>query len=760
MKRFIEKLRKKLAGKELPVILGILTLTFVIRYLYILLNPVSINEAIVFPYKKKTLLYVSVLLVLDFACFMQYKHENICELLFFLVDKIINKLKICIIRVKKVIAYSWVKIILSALFFVLISFGVYKDVAVNYDKADYRERVIPYTSVCDLTGEIVDGMIIEQTFVTELDEIKGVYLRTATYARNNNSNIVIALLSMDGVLLGQQAFPALDVNDNDFTYFGFQTPINTKNAHQIKCSITAEGNAGGGNGITLYRSNADFYKKGELQINGNVIQGDCYLELFGNQKDSVLISIIYVCVCAGILLFIVLSGYLLLKKQNVKLEFVFVVIALIVGSIFIFIVPPYSEHDGEAHFNTIYKYSNKILGYEVSDAPRFIQKEDKDIFGQKFGYPPSRGDYYSIKNLFLDESEYEGKQYEVNELGLALQDYPVLYLFSVIGLTIGRVLQMNIISIFYLTRFFNLLEYIVLTFFAIKLIPVFRRTFFAITILPMSLLQAASVSYDATVMGVVFLFVAMCLYLIHNDCKKRYMAGVIILAGSFFYIKGGAYFPLIGILCCIPVGKKFTTKQKVSFLIAVAGCIMFAVISGFVDSGKAVSISETTAISVNYPITYSVMHPVWFMKILCRTFYSMFETYFKGLFGMSIFGIDVLSTPLILCVPVIVLLLALKRQENGDAISYVSGWQRMVIVLCMFCSIFMICFGAVSWTEVGSYSIWGIQGRYFIPLILPAMFLGCKSTNTKVQNPNNMVYCMCVVDGIYVLFTLMQIFSI
>ena len=157
---------------------------------------------------------------------------------------------------------------------------------------------------------------------------------------------------------------------------------------------------------------------------------------------------------------------------------------------------------------------------------------------------------------------------------------------------------------------------------------------------------------------------------------------------------------------------------------------------------------------------YPVIHPIWFIKILCVTFYSMFEAYFKGLFGMSIFGIDTLSTPLILCVPVIAILFAIKRQENNDVISYVSNWERLIIVLCTLCSMLMVCFGAVSWTSIGSNSIWGIQGRYFIPLLLPLMFLGCKSTNTKIKNPNNMTYCMCGMDGFYVLFVLMQILNI
>lgn len=760
MKKFTDIIKKMIAGREITVVLGIFTVIFAIRYMYILSHPVNIDEFTVFPYRKRTQLYLVVLGVLDILCFLQYKYENICRSFFLLINKIVNNFKMWINKMAEVVIQGWFKIALAVVLFGLISFGIYKDVAIQYDQADYRERVIPYISVCSLTGEIMDDTVIEQTFTTDMDEISGIYLRTATYARSNDSNIVITLLSMDGVLLGQESFSVLNASDNAFTYFGFQMPINIENVHQIKCQITAEGNAGGGNGITLYKGSADFYKEGELLINGSLSDGDCFLELLGNQKNSNLISSIYICVCIVIVIFLILSGYVLLKKRKIKLEYSFVIIALIVGSLFIFMMPPNSEHDGEAHFNTIYKYSNKILGYDVSGEPHEILKDEKDIFGQKFGYPASRGDYYSIKNILQNDSEYDRQQYEVNELGLEISDFPLMYIFSTIGLTLGRVLQINIIYIFYLTRFFNFLEYIIFTFFALKLMPVFKRTLFVIAILPMSLFQAASVSYDATVMGCSFLFVAICLYIMHNDLKKMYMMSIIILASCLFCIKSGAYFPLIGMLFCIPIGKRLNTKQRITFLIVFIACISFAAIQGFVDSGKTVSISEVAAVSENYPLTYSIIHPVWFAKMLCRTIYTTFEVYFKGLFGMSIFGIDTLSTPLILCVLVVAILFATKRQENNEATLYVSNWQRMIIVLCSVCSMLMVCFGTISWTPIGSDSIWGIQGRYFIPLLLPLMFLGCKSTNAKVKQPNNIVYCMCVMDGFYILFVLMQIFNV
>ncbi len=139
-----------------------------------------------------------------------------------------------------------IKVGIAMLLFAVISFVLYKNVIIEYNYAEYREKLIPYISVCGLTGEITDGTVIEQTFLTELDVIEGVYLRTATYKRENNSYLNISMLSMEDELLGQQRFSVQNAKNNEFTHFIFDTPINVGETKQIKCRIISVGNFGGG----------------------------------------------------------------------------------------------------------------------------------------------------------------------------------------------------------------------------------------------------------------------------------------------------------------------------------------------------------------------------------------------------------------------------------------------------------------------------------------------------------------------------------
>ncbi len=758
MYSLLKKIKRLIIDKGVQIILFSFTLIFIFRYIYILQNPLWIDEIKTFPYKTRTELYLAILVILDLIYLMQNKIEKIYNLFFPLSQSIINKLKRILIKVIEIVNKNVFKIVVAVLLFLVVSFFLYKDTIIQLDKADYREKLIPYISICELTEEIIDGTIIEQTFITELDKIDGIYLRTATYMRNNDSNINISLLSMDDELLKEENFSLQNINDNSFTYFRFENPLNVENVKQMKCRITSEGNEVKGNGIALYISSIDNYKNGELIINGIFKEGDCFLELSGNQNDSMLISNLYISICICIILFIGLTGFIILRKENIKLEWLFVFVATIIGGLYLFMIPPYSEHDGEAHFNTIYKYSNKLLGFEVSENQHIIEKDEKDIFGNKFGYPPSKGDYYSISQMVRDNNEYMDQKYEVSELDLNLSDCPIEYISSILGLTIGRILGIKIIYIYYLTRIFNFMVYIILTFFSIKLIPIFKKTLFVIAIFPMALMQAASVSYDATVISTIFLFVSLCLYLIHNKMKKSFLLILAVLIYCLFHNKSGAYFPLVGLILCVPIKNYYNTKQRILFNIITVGIILFIIINNFVDINQ--SINMTTDIMEHYPITYFIEHPIWFIKILCYTFYTNFELYFKGLFGISIFGIDARTTPLILCLSVSTILLLVKQQESNDMVLYVNNWKRILILICAIGSIFMICFGAISWTKMGMKDISGIQGRYFIPLLFPLMFFKCKSVKIEKAKSNHLLFYMCIINSFYTLFVFTTIWNV
>lgn len=77
-----------------------------------------------------------------------------------------------------------------------------KDYIIKYNSESYVENTVPYLSICGLTGEITESTVIRQTFETNLDEIEGIYLRTATYMRDNDSDLKFTFYSDDQIIQG------------------------------------------------------------------------------------------------------------------------------------------------------------------------------------------------------------------------------------------------------------------------------------------------------------------------------------------------------------------------------------------------------------------------------------------------------------------------------------------------------------------------------------------------------------------------------
>lgn len=454
-------------------------------------------------------------------------------------------------------------------------------------------------------------------------------------------------------------------------------------------------------------------------------------------------------------IFIIWAGILILIK-NVKLETIFVIAASAIGICYIIIIPPYAEQDGEAHFNTIYKYSNYILGYDVSNNRNEIVKEKKDIIGNTFSYPATKGDYYEMYDMIMGNDDIDRTAYDVYELDLEIQAFPIVYCTSIIGLTLGRLLGLKFIYVYYLTRICNFAIYIFLTYWAIKIIPIHKKLLFCIAVLPMAVYQAASVSYDSVVIGTSFLLFALVLHLSINKINAKNIILLMFLVLCMFYNKSAAYFPLAGMVLVIPFGKQLKKKQVLELLIAVSVVIILFVISKWIGIENGTNPNNE---SINrYSLFYSVEHPIWFVKILSYTLFCNFELYFKGLFGISIFGYPADEVPLVLCMFTLLLITAIKRDEDEIYIEF-NNKKRFFIVACALLSVLAICLGAVSWTKIGMEYIEGIQGRYLIPVLLPILFWKNSPIKCSVNRSKIIIYFMSLINVYMAVYTFTVIVS-
>ncbi|MCD7878471.1 MAG: DUF2142 domain-containing protein, partial [Candidatus Gastranaerophilales bacterium] len=171
-------------------------------------------------------------------------------------------------------------------------------------------------------------------------------------------------------------------------------------------------------------------------------------------------------------------------------EIILVIIGLIMGSIMLLITPPGEVPDEPCHLKRT---------AEVADGVFFSLKAVATSYDDSFKTLMEKHNFdYPLSNEFLSESRMSF----------------IMYIPSALGIKAADLILHDTQVMFYFGRLFNLISYILLCFFAIKITPVFKYPFMFCALLPMALFEGMSVSADSFNNGFAFLFFAFIFKLI------------------------------------------------------------------------------------------------------------------------------------------------------------------------------------------------------------------------------------------------------
>ncbi|MCF0146536.1 MAG: DUF2142 domain-containing protein, partial [Eubacterium sp.] len=196
---------------------------------------------------------------------------------------------------------------------------------------------------------------------------------------------------------------------------------------------------------------------------------------------------------------------------------VYLVIAAVMGCVFLLLQPAGVVPDEIAHWYNTYHYSNQMMGVQEAEKGRLsMREEDSEI--------PlvTHAREQEVFNAYWDSIPVNGHQTDIvptkndyHEVGT-----PYQYLGGMFGISIGRLLGLGGMMTFLLGRILNLVIFILLTAFAIKKLPFGKMALFIVALMPMTLQQAASYSPDVTINGLVFVVVALSLHLAYRAVNK------------------------------------------------------------------------------------------------------------------------------------------------------------------------------------------------------------------------------------------------
>lgn len=444
-----------------------------------------------------------------------------------------------------------------------------------------------------------------------------------------------------------------------------------------------------------------------------------------------------------------------------QFEKIFALQAAVFGIVFGMVFPMNTIADEPQHMRTAYNLSNIMMGIQSPEGAVMMRQDDADY---DFSYT-----VYNLNDVNrylkeLSEPLKNGTLVPVYEENLTPQtlDYAreprvfktewYQYIAPAAGITLGRLLKLNTISMYLLGRLFNLILYIAAVWFALKLLPAGKSILYTLSLNPISMQLAASTSRDVFRITSAALVVSLTLYLFFTEkeqirFRKTAIGALIISSALLFPLRSYVY----SLIALLPVflylyRKKWITGKRVAIFTAVCAVlfVIAIILKYFVFPGNIVEEPKFLLSWTNeYRYTKEVFinHPLFVFTFLKNTLIARGDYYVKTMIGYQLGWLD-LNIPEYL-VSAFLILMAVNTFRRDYESHQLSAGLRLTLFVFSWISVVLIIMGiAIVWTPVTSPVAEGVQGRYFLPIALP-MLLALRG-NAITANEKCDIYCICV----------------
>ncbi|MBE6161603.1 MAG: DUF2142 domain-containing protein [Firmicutes bacterium] len=460
-------------------------------------------------------------------------------------------------------------------------------------------------------------------------------------------------------------------------------------------------------------------------------------------NNSIFKYIITLLIIMHFIVFIVLKKMISKKMPPEK---VFLVFGIMFGTLFMFFIPFGYTPDEANHF---------LRSYEISTGNLISIKKENEVGN----YLPTNIEkvisHYELQDAYKNEKEnlsikFNNEKKFYNFANTSLYSF-ICYLPQSIGIMIGRLLKFPILITAYLGRILNFSLWIALIYLAIKKIPIGKNLILFISMLPMSLQEAVSLAPDAMTNCVSISLVSFVLYHLYNknefDKKNMIIASILCIAISMLKI---VYLPLCLLLILIPDSKFKSKKNKyfkicsLAMLVILLNLIWLKISSNFliefmpgVDSGKQVM--------------YILNHPYSYFSILFNTYEYYSITYMFTMLGSNMEYLNVYVSQPCLLIYFLFIIYAAMFDTNivlEKKVKYLFSFVSVCIILLISTSLY------VQWTSYMNPEILGIQGRYFLPILLPLMLLFSRKFKKNATDFSKIYYYIFATNCYVVLLLL------
>ena len=434
-------------------------------------------------------------------------------------------------------------------------------------------------------------------------------------------------------------------------------------------------------------------------------------------------------------------------KNNLKLLFqahwLFLIIALIFGGAFIKVTPPLWGADEGQHFFRAYQISqdqisqrqvkvNGVLfsgGVIPSTFLRLDHLREHDIADAIPGEThqvDNRNIYDRVASVPTNKDKTTANPYSKNIYS------PFVYTAPALGIYLGKLFSHEPLTLLLWARAMTLLFYVGLTVVAIYML---RKTFIkwlvlVVALLPMSIYQASVVSPDSLLLGISFIFFAVMyrLYFLKQIPTRKNISVLAVSASLLAFIKA-PYVILVFLLTLLPLHQNTSSRQRRIIRIGIPILVLLVAIAS-IASVRGVIVTSLPNTNPTEQLHWIMSHPLGYAYTLVNSILVLdWVPQVVGLFGSSfVFIPGIIIQSLIVGVTLLSFMETRPKENAPEVVNRKVG--GLIIAVAVVASLAIISSLYLTWTPVGHNLVAGIQGRYFVPIVL-FILVGARSLTDK-----------------------------
>ncbi len=426
------------------------------------------------------------------------------------------------------------------------------------------------------------------------------------------------------------------------------------------------------------------------------------------------------------------------KEKSISFLNTYIFVFFLVGLAYMLMFLPFVSPDETTHYLSAYRVANLLLGKtgQLGDDRLLMRMEDFGLYDQCKLWLNS--EYYmqitESTTLFAQETGF------VVVKASMVTNAIFSYLSTGLGIAVARILHLSGVMTFYAGRFGNLLLYTLVLRYLMKKIPFGRTALFAISMMPMTLHMVGSYSYDTSTFCFVALFVTQVMCMICSPEKitrKDYF--LCIFFGILMAPSKLVFLPLLFLVLLIPADRlgdsnKEAWKKRLTIIgsgIASMVIIMLIVNLMSADSALRSMVNENATVNMlswahepGYTISWVLTHLGEYVLMCVRTVILKLDYYFFTMVGSSLGWLNIeIPQVYAVCSFVNYLLAVNIRDDVSEQVKIGSGKKAWIFLLSAGTVALTFLAMTLDWTPLSYNFINGVQGRYFLPLLVSGIWL-------------------------------------